>query len=268
MASPSWETLRAAYAYEAGTPLRVEEERQPEEQHFLARLTFIKPNGHRFAGLLIRPTPAGVYPCVLLLHALSSDKETMIRLFGRPLAERGIAALALDAHLHGERKPPSSRPLGPLEYLDMARESIIEYRQALDCLGTRPDIDSTRIGLLGYSLGAMMGTILAGVDERVQACVFMVGGDMVQASLPSVPAFLRPMLESVSPVNYVGQISPRPVLFLNGEWDSTVPRTAATLLHEAAREPKQIVWADAGHLLPEGIAAQGIEWLRERLRPA
>jgi uncharacterized protein len=264
---PTWETLRAAYAYDAAAPLTVTEEVRPDPEHSLSRLTLTRRGGHQVSGLFIRPTGDGQHPCVLLLHALSSDKEEMVRLFGRALASRGVACLALDAHLHGERKADTSEQLGPLEYLDLARESIVEYRQALDYLATRPDVDAGRVGLLGYSLGAMMGTILAGVDERVMACVLVVGGDVIRDNRQHVPAFLHGMLEPVSPVNFVGHISPRPVFFLNGRWDTTVPRSAATLLHEAAGEPKEVLWADAGHILPAEVAAKGVEWLAEQLQP-
>jgi uncharacterized protein len=264
VASPAWERLKGAYQYDAGAPLAVTEELRPDPTYHLARLSFTKATGHRLSGLLIHPRTEGIFPCVLLLHGLSSDKETMIHTFGRDLAAHGLAGLALDAHLHGERKADSPRPLGPLEYLDLARESIVEYRQALDYLQTRGEIDPARIGLLGYSLGAMMGAILAGVDERIKACVFLVGGDMLQDSLPPLPPVLRDLLETVSPTNFVPRISPRPVLFINGRWDTTVPPSAAVLLHEAAGEPKQIIWADAGHMLPADAMAQGVRWLAQQ----
>jgi uncharacterized protein len=265
MTLPQWERLEAAYAYSAGDPLIVTEEPRADPDYRLSRLSFSMGNRHQFSGLLLRPQTEGPHAGVLLLHALSSDKEAMIRGFGRALAARGIAALALDAHLHGERKGSSTEPLGPLEYLDLARESIVEYRQALDYLETRADVDGHRIGLLGYSLGAMMGAILAGVDKRVKASVLMVGGDMVRASLSHIPPFLRGQLEWASPANFVSQISPRPVFFINGKWDDTVPRAAAELLHGAARQPKQVLWADAGHILPPEVAALGVEWLVEQL---
>lgn len=258
--------IAAAYDYPAGVPLRVTEQIRDDPDHYLSRLIFHKPDGHAFSGLFVRPRAEGSFPCALLLHALSSDKEAMIRLFGRELSARGVAALALDAHLHGERKGSSTGPLGPLEYLNLARETIVEYRQALDYLQTRPDVDGGRVGLLGYSMGAMMGAILAGVDGRVKACVLMVGGDMVRASLPYIPVFLRELLDSVSPSRFVGRISPRPVFFINGKWDTTVPRDAAVILHQAAGEPKQVLWADAGHLLPPDAGEQGVDWLVERLQ--
>jgi uncharacterized protein len=263
-----WETLQAAYAYVPEAAPAVTEELRDDPEYHLGRLTFRKPGGESHTGLLLRPRALHRYPVVLLLHALSRDKEEMIRLFGRPFAERGVATLALDAHLHGERRSPAGEPIDPLHYLELARENIVEYRQALDFLETRADLDARRVGLLGYSLGAMMGAILAGVDERVRACVFMVGGDVIRDHMEHVPHSLRDFLEPVSPANFVGRISPRPVFFLNGRHDDTVPAAAAELLHGAAREPKRVLWADAGHRLPPEVALQGVDWLVKELTPA
>lgn len=262
------DALARPYSYEPEHPLKVREEVLPHPSHRLSRLTFTKRGGQTLTGLFMRPLAEGRYPCALLLHALSSDKAQITGHFGAPLADRGLATLALDAHLHGERRRDSDERLSPLEYLNLARETVVEYRQALAYLESREDVDAERIGLLGYSLGAMMGCILAGVDERVRACCLMVGGDLVRGYMERVPAVLRRTLESVSPANFVGRIAPRPVYFLNGRWDSTVPAEAARLLHEAAGEPKEIVWADAGHLLPPDVARLGVEWLTERLTAA
>lgn len=258
--------LTATYRYDRKRPLRVTEQELHGSGHYRSRLTFTKPDGHELAGLFIRPRAEGRYPCALLLHALNSSKDEMVRHFGGGLADRGMAALALDAHLHGERQSHRSEQLGPLEYLDLAKETLIEYRQALDYLETRPDVDSARVGLLGYSLGGMMGCILAGVDERVQAAVLMVAGDVVQTNADRIPAFARGMLDPVSPSRFAPRISPRPVFFLNGRYDSTISHRASELLHEAAGEPKKVVWADAGHILPPEIAVQGVDWLVEQLR--
>jgi len=93
MAALAWEALREAYAIPGGGLVTVTGKPLPDPEHTLVRLRLKKPDGHSFSGLLVRPRGERPAPCALLLHALSSDKETMIRLFGRPLAERGIGAL-------------------------------------------------------------------------------------------------------------------------------------------------------------------------------
>lgn len=261
----AWRRLASAYRYPREPLPRVREEQVEDPGLHLARWHFQGGRGASHTGLFIRPLPVGRYPCVLLLHALSRNKDEMIRHFGRALAARGIAALALDAHLHGERSRGSAEGLTPLDYLNGARDTIIDYRQAIDYLETRPDVDTSRLGLLGYSLGAMMGCILAAVDSRIGASVFLVGGDIVRTYRGQVPVFLRGMLDPVSPSLFVGHIAPRPVLFINGRRDQKVSHESAELLHHAAGEPREIRWAECGHVLPEAEARYGVEWLIDHL---
>jgi fermentation-respiration switch protein FrsA (DUF1100 family) len=93
----------------------------------------------------------------------------------------------------------------------------------------------------------------------------MVGGDVTRFFALQVPEAERAELDYSSPARYVGFISPRPVFFINGKMDNIVNEAAAKTLHDAAKEPKQILWAYAGHLLPVEVATKGVEWLLEKL---
>src|SRR5688500_1928666 len=48
-------------------------------------------------------------PAALLLHGYSSRKERMADTIGRALANRGVASLAIDLPLHGDRDAPLQR---------------------------------------------------------------------------------------------------------------------------------------------------------------
>ena len=83
-APPSWAVLKAAYAYTAPAPT-VTEVIRPDPEYRLSHIVFTNRKGQSVPGLFLRPKGTGVYPCVLLLHGLGSDKETMTRIFGRAL---------------------------------------------------------------------------------------------------------------------------------------------------------------------------------------
>ena len=263
---PTWETLSAAYKYEA-KPGTVKEEAKQDADHFVQRIALTSAAGESVPAFFRRPKAEGIYPCVLLLHGLGSKKEDMSSMFGRALADKGVASLALDAPEHGERKPAGPQPQAqnPMRLLQVIRAGIVDYRIALDYLKTRKDVDSARIGLLGYSMGAMMGSILSGVDDRVKATVLCVGGDVVRAFADRIPPAFREHAESVAPSNFIGRISPRPVLMINGKLDQLVNEAAAKALYDAAKDPREIIWADSGHFLPPAIAAKGIDWLTLKL---
>lgn len=114
----------------------------------------------------------------------------------------------------------------------------------------------------------VLGALLAGSDTRVQAPVLVVAGgdwrtvlrDPRNPWLPAGvigPAHLNDsvhVLDPTDPVHWVGCISPRPVLKVNGDADEVIPVAAADALHNAAREPKQVEWYHGGHS-PQGIEA-------------
>ena len=265
IAAPSWSALRSAYSYKAPAPT-VAEQPLPDPNNLRIHIRFTNIRGQSVPGIFIRPKANGVYPCVLLPHGLGSDKETMAKYFGGPLASQGVASLALDSNLHGERKVKDMRPASsPLALGMVIHDSVTDYRQAMDYLATRKDIDSKRIGLLGYSMGAMIGSITSGVDDRVKATVLCVGGDPVKPLVAAFPVAFRMQVEEVSPSNYVGHISPRPVLMINGSHDTVMNEAAARSLQNAAHTPKEVIWANSGHMLPEAELLQAGRWLLKQL---
>jgi fermentation-respiration switch protein FrsA (DUF1100 family) len=122
------------------------------------------------------------------------------------------------------------------------------------------------VGVLGISMGAAAAIIAAAHRQEIAALV----ADSAYAHLEGVmrkkiPEFapvrwLMPFgwvsvligellaggrLRRVRPVDYVGRLSPRPVLFIHGERDSYIPHEQPGELFEAAGEPKEI-WMAPG----------------------
>lgn len=269
---PKWDELKALHDYEKtpqGKPLTVTEKAQGEETFegkplSLTHLTFTNGKGKKVTGLYLRPKAEGVYPVALLLHGLGSDKETMIRYFGRYLAARGVACLALDAAGHGERRDPEEARGGG-RLVGVIRDTIAEYRLMLDWLATRKEADAKKIGAFGYSMGAIMLSILGGVDDRIQAGMFCVGGDPVVSSVDALPPALRSPVIAASPSLYIPYFSPRPALFINASKDRIMNRASADRLLNAAKEPKTVWWVEGGHILPQADAQRGMDWLMTQL---
>jgi fermentation-respiration switch protein FrsA (DUF1100 family) len=265
-AIPDWSKIRAFYEYDAHKPPSVKTEERQNAQAYVLHLEFKGPHGEQVYGLFARPKADGVYPCILLLHGLTANKETMALLFGPSLIQQGIALLALDAPLHGERKEAGAEPLKPENYARILHDGCREYRIALDWLATRKDIDSKRIGMLGYSMGSLMGSILSGVDTRIQAVTLLVGGETVLPLAALAPAERQASAFSLCPSLFIGHIAPRPVLMLNAKRDHLIPEQAAKYLYNAAKEPKEQLWYDSDHLLPKEAQDNAVEWLTAKLR--
>lgn len=268
-ARPPWNRLQAAYRYDAQKAIEVTETPVPSSDSFKLDLQLVGPSGQKVPGVFLRPKAEGVYPCVLLLHGLTSNKETMVTVFGQPLLKKGFAILALDAPYHGARRATGRvTAQAPELFYQTVHEGIRDYRRALDYLFARKDIDKKRIGMLGYSMGSIMGSMLGGVDSRIHAFVFCVGGDPILARLATAEPELKERGYTISPSLYVSHIAPRPLLMLNGKQDTTINETATRLLYDAAGQPKQLEWYESGHILPPPAATKGVVWLEEKLKPA
>ena len=55
---------------------------------------------------------------------------------------------------------------------------MVAVRRAVDLLRAGREVDPNRIGLVGWSLGARVGAVTAGVEPRLHAVVLMSGGAM------------------------------------------------------------------------------------------
>ncbi len=88
------------------------------------------------------------------------------REYAERLAREGIAVLRYDDRTAGE----SGGALGGTteDYTD-------DVRQLVAWLRSRPDIDASRIGLVGHSEGGVMGPLLAVTDLRFKALVILAG---------------------------------------------------------------------------------------------
>lgn len=109
-------------------------------------------------------TDGGPLPCIIVLHGFGSNKEAgNVRLPVAMLNEWGYAAFRFDMRGCGSSDGEFGRVI-PLEQVD-------DTRAAVDALQLRPEIDPTRIGVLGSSFGAAVAVYTGGVDDRVAAVI-------------------------------------------------------------------------------------------------
>ena len=120
-------------------------------------LTLRMDDGVNLAATLYEPSnappPAG-YPTIVLFHAIGGKRQDLAAI-AQSFAD-DFAVLAFDARGHGQS--------GGLVSLDGPRE-IADTREVFDQLAARPEIDKTRIGAWGISLGG--GAVLRSLVEGV-----------------------------------------------------------------------------------------------------
>ena len=62
------------------------------------------------------------------------------------------------------------------EWFEGYRMSVIELRQIVDWVRSRPEINHEQIAVMGISLGGFISAIAMGIDERLRAGVFIAMG--------------------------------------------------------------------------------------------
>ena len=231
------------------------------------------PGGRRFTlefraagdtvpALLLLPTAYTPVPAALLLHGYGSRKEHMADGVGQALLARGIASLAIDLPLHGTRQNPvqAQSARNPLAIAQLWRTAMADAQLAIGYLRARREVDRERIAVVGYSMGAFLGTIIAAREPSVRATVLAAGGD-----LPPATPFEGLVRRIVDPLQAVRQLAGRPLLMVHGRRDSTIRPEQAERLFAAAGEPKELRWWDAGHILPPAAIADAAEWLAQQI---
>lgn len=223
-----------------------------------------RADGEAIPGILLLPRDREPAPGVLLLHGYSSRKEHMAEGVGHSLLEHGIASLSIDLPLHGTRTDPLQMQAArnPLAVMRLWRQGLRECKLALRYLGARREVDGGCLAVAGYSLGSFLGVMLAADDAAVRALVLAAGGD-----LPGGTPLSTLARSIADPVRAVKKLNGRPLLMIHGKGDRTVRPEQAERLFAAAREPKELRWWNAGHILPPAAIDYAAEWLAARLTP-
>lgn len=251
-----------------------------EQFHF----SFASEADQRVPGILFKSkshTPASSLklPVVIALHGTGGNKEGQAG-FLKELAGKGFLAVAIDGRYHGERTRAGS---GSVEYNEailrayrtggehpFLYDTVWDVMRLIDYLETRPDADTARIGLIGFSKGGMETYLAAAVDPRIRVAVPCIGVQSFrwaldhdswrsrvgtfQAAMNGAAkeshvaqpgaAFVRAFYDRVAPGIYsqfdgpamLPLIAPRPLLVINGDSDARTPRPGLMECIDAARK--------------------------------
>lgn len=170
---------RAAVYYHFGKFLFVHDPAQMKAAHTRAiqcrndALPYLAPKGERvdipfegktLAGILRKPAGIAKPPVMLMACGLDSCKEETAE-YEAPFLARGIATLVFDGPGQGEA-----------EYDFPIRGNYETATSAvIDFIETRDDVDASRLGMWGVSLGGYYAPRSAAHDKRIKACIALSG---------------------------------------------------------------------------------------------
>ena len=256
----------------------------------LEHFTFASQEGERVPGVLRKAaSTAGARPAVILLHGTGGSKENpRIVQLSDALVARGFVGVAIDGRYHGERVKPGVRATEYVAAMLRAYrtgterpflyDTVWDVMRLIDYLGTREDVDASRIGVMGISKGGMETYLAAAADTRIAAAVPVIGVQSFrwaldhdawrsrvgtfQAAIDRAAAdtgvkeldagFVRRFYDRVVPGIYsefdapamLPLIAPRPLLVINGDSDPRTPLPGVRQSADAAERAYRAAGAD------------------------
>jgi hypothetical protein len=239
---------------------------------------------------------SGAAPTVLYHHAHGGDyklgKDELIRgrksIHNPPYAEwltsMGWCALCTDTWAFGDR---ATRP-EPDIFKDMLWRGrvmwgmmVYDSLRAMDYLITRPEVDCSRIGTAGLSMGSTMAWWLAALDMRVKVTVDICCLTDFQALMETnnlkghgIYYYVPSLLKHFTTAQINELIAPRPHLSLAGNLDDLTPPEGLDridrelrLVYGKAGKPEhwKLFRQDAGHRETPQMRAEIVTWLQRYL---
>lgn len=269
------------YQYDKNIPFNLKTvEIVDKDKYTREKIVFQGVNNSKVIGYLAIPkTGNPPYPCVLQMHGLAVSKSDFWEmeyhygeLVTHNLLSSGYAVLALDMPYHGDRSYENDfESIGTILFKkgrgyyirDMAVQSTIEYRRAIDYLETRTDINPDKIGALGYSFGSVITFNLTGIDDRIKCAV--VCATAVIKPRPFFPS--KEFLSGFAPQSFIPYIKNRPLLMLAAKKDDfNCTEEEAKILYDLIGEnEKEIIFYDSNHKLPKEHAKDASNWFLSHL---
>ena len=162
-------------------PLQVKVLEEVEQPAYIQRkITYMAERDDAVPAYLLIPKQVrGKMPAVLCLHqSVDSDKREPVGLYGKPnlfyakeLTERGYITLTPDYPHYGDYKID----VYAKGYASVTGKGVWNHIRGLDLLQSMPEVDGTRIGCMGHSLGGYNAVFVAALDERIKVTVSSCG---------------------------------------------------------------------------------------------
>lgn len=144
------------------------------------------------------------------------------------------------------------------------RAVAIDTRRLIDWAETQPEIDSSRIAIIGFSMSAIVGANVAGTDSRINTAVYVLGGAkpwdmMAECNLvveymrkqvsedlgwnqEQYRDFFRDHLGPGDPAQWRGHYRPENTLIIESSKDDCIPPDSRDALFQATGRPERILY--------------------------
>lgn len=141
---------------------------------------------------------------------------------------------------------------------------VIDIRRAIDWAEMQPGIDRNRIGIIGFSLGATVASLVAENEPRIGASVLAMGGANINEMFATCfgraeetrkiiigrlgwthdifEQKLAGPLTPINPASFPGKVDPKRVIIFDAAYDTCIPESGREALWQAMGKPERITW--------------------------
>ncbi len=229
--------------------------------------------GKTLAGILRKPAGIAKPPVMVMAVGLDSTKEET-EAYEAPFLARGIAILVFDGPGQGE----GQYDFGIRGDYEVAVSAVLDYVE------TRKDLDTSRIGMWGVSLGGYYAPRATAHDKRIKACIALGGPFNMGAAWDGLPdltreAFrvrshsktqedARKVAQTLS-LEGIAQNIKCPIFIVNGRRDRVVPAADAERLAREVTSPVELMMIEDGNHIANNRGyrwrSQSADWMKEKL---
>ena len=194
-------------------------------------------------------------PVILVLPILGGNNN-IASIFARYFAKHGFAT----AIVHRQNR---YKKMGYLKHTNqIMRQIVFDHKQAIDWIESRPELDASRIGVFGVSMGGIKSALISALDQRIATSVIaLAGGDLpyilahtderrikkerdtlLQEKDLTVQELQKELNEKIEcdPINYAQYIDASKTLMILAYFDSTVHFHKGKELKEKIGNPETI----------------------------
>ena len=190
---------------------------------------------------------------IILVLPIFGGANNIASTFARYFTEHGFATAIVHRQNRGKYlKQPNQ----------IMRQMVFDHKQAIDWIESRPELDASRIGVFGVSMGGIKSALISALDRRIATSVIaLAGGDLPYILTHTDQKSIKKERETIlaekgitveelqqelskkiecDPINYAQYIDASKTLMILAVFDNTVAFHKGVELKEKIGDPETI----------------------------
>jgi dipeptidyl aminopeptidase/acylaminoacyl peptidase len=226
----------------------------------------VRPGERRMIPALVyKPSGAGPFPVIINIHGGPESQATAIFSATTQYTLNELDCAVIYPNVRGSSG--YGKTYLKLDNGLLREDSVKDIGALLDWIATQPDLDASRVGVIGGSYGGYMSLAsMIHYGDRLRAGIDVVGISNYVTFLENTSEYrrdlrrveygderdpkMRKFLEEIAPVNNAAKIR-TPLFVIQGANDPRVPASEAEQIVRVARGKGVLVWSllakDEGH---------------------